>query len=77
MITEEQRENFKRLHRARVEPSKPSEKTCPECHARITVTESVGEAGHRFDCPRRESRYSGKALQNSFGTGRFGEEGSA
>jgi hypothetical protein len=44
----------------------PHDHFCPECNAAITVTQSVGEAGHRDTCPIRDERYTG-ATENREG----------
>ena len=55
---------------------KDRESFCDDCGARITVTRSVGEAGHAPTCPRRKEAYTGHAGRKEAPSG-ASREGSA
>lgn len=55
---------------------KDRESFCEKCGARITVTQSVGEAGHAPTCPRRKEAYTGLAGRKEAPTG-AAKEGAA
>lgn len=80
-LTPEDKEKLREALASRkgpAKPTKPSESRCEECGSKITKTESVGEAGHRRDCPRRETHYTGLGGSTGFQNGRLNkEEGSA